>query len=400
MKNQLENIQLKNTIKVLMPNDILHKIKYLCRAIPKVEWSGIILYTVKGSIKDPDNMKLLLKDIIPMHKGNQTYTEYSFNEKKRDTSGYEDRMIDYFNDNPEALEEDWKIGHIHSHNSMNVFFSGTDMSELEDNAPSHNFYFSIIVNNWMDFCAKVAFIASVDTKVTSPYMALDENGDSYQVTSSDFSVKKDKMYIYDCDISSPKEDELNVDNTFENNVNEIIKKADYKPPVQQNHQFTPKNNIPVVGPGAKKPIVNPVNKKSATDFAKDFVADIPYSELETMDLFAEALTDIEIFVITLLNNGVSPDFEMSSIEIALDELALFENEIKPEDMSKSILDVYPAVFEKCFEKREGDDDFFVEVSEEVINIFEQYEENYSFLSNTIMALKYMVHKFEEYATTV
>ena len=31
---------------------------------------------------------------------------------------------------------------------------------------------------------------------------------------------------------------------------------------------------------------------------------------------------------------------------------------------------------------------------------EEYEENYEFLSNTIMALKYMVNKFEEYATTV
>lgn len=50
----------------------------------------------------------------------------------------------------EHLEE-CRIGHIHSHNTMGVFFSGTDWGELEDNAPNHNYYLSLIVNNFMDF---------------------------------------------------------------------------------------------------------------------------------------------------------------------------------------------------------------------------------------------------------
>ena len=45
------------------------------------------------------------------------------------------------------VRSQWKVGHIHSHNVMRVFFSGTDMDELHDNAPSHNFYVSLIVNN-------------------------------------------------------------------------------------------------------------------------------------------------------------------------------------------------------------------------------------------------------------
>lgn len=51
---------------------------------------------------------------------------------------------------------------IHSHHNMTCFFSGTDMSELHDNAPNHNYYLSLIVNykedtgnNW---CAKVAYV--------------------------------------------------------------------------------------------------------------------------------------------------------------------------------------------------------------------------------------------------
>ena len=55
--------------------------KYLCKAIPEVEWSGILLYEVKGSIKDAKNMSLIVKDIIPMDKGSHTYTEYNFIEE-------------------------------------------------------------------------------------------------------------------------------------------------------------------------------------------------------------------------------------------------------------------------------------------------------------------------------
>lgn len=45
---------------------------------------------------------------------------------------------------------------------MSCFFSGTDMSELHDNAPNHNYYLSLIVNYKEDtansWCAKVAYV--------------------------------------------------------------------------------------------------------------------------------------------------------------------------------------------------------------------------------------------------
>jgi hypothetical protein len=160
-----------------MPDDTLNKIKYLCREIAKVEWSGILLYSVEGTIREPEKMIITLQDIIPMNKGTQAYTEYNFNEKKRDSSGYADRHIDYIEENEHALE--WHLGHIHSHNTMAVFFSGTDMSELDDNSASHNFYLSLIVNNFMDFTAKVAFRATAEYKISMPYIALDENGNKY-----------------------------------------------------------------------------------------------------------------------------------------------------------------------------------------------------------------------------
>ena len=149
-----------------MPEKILHQIKWLCKEISRVEWSGVLFYSMEGSITDPENLVFTLEHILPMHKGTSGYTEYELGEA----------VIEYMMENEES--ENWKMGHIHSHNTMDVFFSGTDMSELEDNAPNHNFYLSLIVNNFMEFCAKVCFIAESGI---AQFTAKDENGKAYEV---------------------------------------------------------------------------------------------------------------------------------------------------------------------------------------------------------------------------
>lgn len=90
-----------------MSERILNQVQYLCQQIAKVEWSGVLFYSVTGSIKKPEDMVLTIEDILPMNKGNQTYTEYNLDE----------RVIDYMMDN-ETMEKGWKMGHIHSHNTM------------------------------------------------------------------------------------------------------------------------------------------------------------------------------------------------------------------------------------------------------------------------------------------
>ena len=82
-----------------MPEHVLHQIQFLCQQIAKVEWSGILFYSVEGSIKDPANMVITLQDILPMHKGTSTFTEYAFDE----------RVIDHMMDNEHL--EDCKMGH-------------------------------------------------------------------------------------------------------------------------------------------------------------------------------------------------------------------------------------------------------------------------------------------------
>lgn len=106
---------------------------------------------------------------------------------------------------------------------MAVFFSGTDWSELEDNAPNHNYYLSVIVNNFMDFCAKVCFIAEAPNQTYS-FMGKDEVGNKYVVNSAEYSVSP-KLIVYDCNIDSPKKS-IEVEQNFIQNVRKIIEKAE------------------------------------------------------------------------------------------------------------------------------------------------------------------------------
>jgi len=197
-----------------MPERVLNQVKYLCRQIAKVEWSGVLFYSVEGSIKEPGKMVLTIEDILPMHKGTSAYTEYTFDE----------RVVDYMMDN-EVMEKGWKMGHVHSHNTMGVFFSGTDWSELEDNAPNHNFYLSLIVNNFMDFCAKVCFIVDCDESKEFSFSGKDENGQRYVYTTESYGVPDKKLVVYDCAIESPK-NEIVVDDSFASKVDHIIAEAE------------------------------------------------------------------------------------------------------------------------------------------------------------------------------
>jgi hypothetical protein len=85
---------------------------------------------------------------------------------------------------------------------MGVFFSGTDDSELIDNCPFHNFYFSLIVNNKNEMCAKVAFLAKSKTDTKTAITFKDENGNDKTV-EYDSSEEKECVYTYNCEIEKP-----------------------------------------------------------------------------------------------------------------------------------------------------------------------------------------------------
>ena len=384
MKNTLSRVPLKDTIKVVMPTDVLLKIQQLGRIISTVEWSGILLCETTGSIQDPKNMVITLKDIILMNKGSHSYTEYSFTEKKRDQSGYEDRHIDYCEEFEEALT--WQVGHVHSHQNMSVFFSGTDMEELEDNSPSHNFYLSLIVNNKMDFMAKVSFIATAEMKEAVSYTALDENGNEYTIEKSVLKAKKEKLFIYDCDIESDL-DSLPKETFFERNLKEVLSKT--STPIN-----TGFNNFYSSGTGSNNFQNNTTTfNKPATptnSFDKpDQIVKPTYYEYDPFDEEQDLYDSlVEAFAKDLLSVVTLPEDELEIEDLLL---TIKQSKFNGLEVSNIIMAHIFDIYESYF--GETDENYFEEVIELTVSIFEEYEAKYTFLSTVITSLKKLIKEY-------
>ena len=200
---------LKGDIKTFIPKKVMSQIQYLCTRIHDVEWSGILFYDTQGDIDNPSNFKIIIKHIFLMHKGSAGYTEYD----------YDEEVVGFRMDNPESLK--WKIAHIHSHNNMKSYFSGTDMDELVENSEFHNYYLSIVVNNRNEIVGKVGFRgAGVDNAI---YECNTGNGNPYKLSAA---TNKTIQFVYDCDIEI--EDAINVGEDFEKRTTAIITKSNNK----------------------------------------------------------------------------------------------------------------------------------------------------------------------------
>lgn len=165
-------LEIDQEISLIMPAELLGKIWYLCHEINNVEWSGLLFYQPIGDIKDLSTFKIIAKDVYLMDIGTSAYTEYSFNES----------IMNFYDKFPEAMN--YKIAHIHSHNSMNSFFSSTDNDELKDNAKNYNYYLSLIVNNKMDMVAKLAMAG----KSTQILTLKDNNGLLFNLNTKEKSI--------------------------------------------------------------------------------------------------------------------------------------------------------------------------------------------------------------------
>lgn len=119
---------------LIIPSDVEDKIRYMCEKISNIEWSGILFYDYKGSFENND-LEIICKDIFVMDIGNSTYTEFNMSPD----------VISYMTEHPELL--DYQTALIHSHHSMTSFFSGTDLSTLQEEGNCRNHFVSLIVNN-------------------------------------------------------------------------------------------------------------------------------------------------------------------------------------------------------------------------------------------------------------
>jgi len=190
--------------------EIFDKIRYTCQQIYEVEWSGVLFYKLNGSMRDKANLSIDILDIFLMDKGTATYTSYEFD------ADVADFHMNKIMEDPEV----WgfaKVGHIHSHNKMRVFFSGTDDDELHENSLVHNFYLSLIVNNFMEMTALVASIGSTPNYT---YKTKDENGEEFDVS---FSIKNDDQVLlkYECDIHTPQV-KVEIEDTYKERLTKVV----------------------------------------------------------------------------------------------------------------------------------------------------------------------------------
>jgi hypothetical protein len=188
--------------KLILSQTVVDQIKYLCSKMPSVEWSGVLYHTSEGDLQNPEQFTCKAEYILLLDKGTSGYTEYDFS-----SPSFTEALME----KPELM--DWSMSHIHSHNNMAVFFSGTDNEELTDNAPNYNYYLSLIVNNKNEYCARIAFIGDIEGRTI-------KFKDRYGVEQIISSPNKQVTFYYEMEIFA--ENQANVDDFFVKQYEKVI----------------------------------------------------------------------------------------------------------------------------------------------------------------------------------
>lgn len=139
--------------KLIVPENVEEKIRYLLRKFPSTEWSGVLFVTHEGSFEDND-LVITCKDIYPMDLGNATFTEFTMNED----------VAAYMSENIELFDCDLQL--IHSHHQMSTQPSGTDLNTLKEEGNERNCFVSLIVNNAGKYYAAITRKIQTKSEVT------------------------------------------------------------------------------------------------------------------------------------------------------------------------------------------------------------------------------------------
>lgn len=180
---------------LIIQQEFLDQFELLCRLIPNREWSGLVAYKITGSLTNPESLTVQPQYIHLMDIGTPGTTEYEFGPES----------VKIFDDFPQV--QDMRMGNIHSHHNMAVFFSGTDLSELDENSRHHHIYLSIIVNNRSDVIAKLAMYVESQTIVTKKRSFKITDLDKKEIPSTKDVMQKETekiLYTIDLNVKMPK----------------------------------------------------------------------------------------------------------------------------------------------------------------------------------------------------
>jgi hypothetical protein len=139
--------------KLIVPENVEEKIRYLLRKFPSTEWSGVLFVTHQGTFENND-LVITCKDIYPMDLGNATFTEFTMNED----------VAAYMSENIELFDCDLQL--IHSHHQMSTQPSSTDLNTLKEEGNERNCFVSLIVNNAGKYYAAITRKVQTKSEVT------------------------------------------------------------------------------------------------------------------------------------------------------------------------------------------------------------------------------------------
>lgn len=381
---KLERVELKSSIDIHLSPAIMDKIKHLCSKVPRLEWSGLLFYTMEGTIRNPAECKITVQDILLMDIGTAGATSFTWDED----------IVAYRMDNMEAL--DWHVGHIHSHNTIDVFFSSTDWSELNDNCPGFNFYLSLIVNNFMDMTAKIAFTAD-----PTGYICKDEEGKDYQMKLT--SGNSRFMFVYDCRIFKPAE-EVEVPEAFDKRFQDVAAKVAQRnleeqkraeaqraaQPRQYNQNELPFSSFPTFPPDyASRSRTRAYNDYGYDSFAEANKAILEQEQVNDGSLIAleeelnmDALPDAD-FLAFILRMGTQIEGD-DPLE-AMEDINL--SNLNAEEIVHVIVENYPMYFKKYYEESEATPDNYVKVMDNILSILEIASTEFDFCQDLHDKLK-------------
>lgn len=271
-------VPMGNTPQLHISEEVNNKIKYICSKISNVEWSGVLVYKSEGDLNDINNLSMKVIDIYVMDIGSSAHTSFEYDPIDIATA---------FEQNPDWIENEYRLGLIHSHVNMGVFFSGTDISELQDNAKNYDYYLSLITNNMNQFVAKIAFVGEEEIVTKKKLSIFNSIKGILKSKEYDEEINKEEV-VFTCNVDIDKEGFTVNFNDIDSRINSIKskKEEEAKKRVHSSYKST---NL-----GYQKKLNFPDHKTYRT-YYKDDDIDIPAPKSELLPFNEYSKDELGLF---------------------------------------------------------------------------------------------------------
>ena len=215
------------TFPLIISDKLEKKIRVLCNQFPSTEWSGQLFYTYKGSFAQ-NNIEFTAEDLLFMDIGDATTTEFYLNEGNTATYIADHELWDC------------QIGLIHSHHSMQAFFSGQDDAMLVQEGTTRNHFLSLVVNNQGQYVARITLKEEQD--ITSTVKRNYHTFNNVEIETSMDNVHDSRVIVNTYDLNIVKNNSLLCDDYEElmNTIEECNKRKEKK---KKEKEIQNNNNI-------------------------------------------------------------------------------------------------------------------------------------------------------------